>query len=114
MTTASRVYELRTYVPVPGKLDALVTRIRDHGLPLFEKHGMTNVGYWVASDEDADGESAERLVYLVAHDSREAAAASWTAFWEDPDWAAARSDGEQVTASASSLFLDPTEFSALR
>ncbi|MGW4125441.1 NIPSNAP family protein [Nocardia sp. NPDC004711] len=112
MTTTTSIFELRTYEAVPGKLDALLTRFRDHAAALFEKHGMTNIGFWVASDEA--GEPTETLVYLVSHASREAAAKSWEAFWADPEWIAARSDGEQVTASATSKFLDPTDFSQLR
>src|SRR5262245_46600564 len=46
----TRVYELRTYYAPAGKLDALHARFRDHTLKLFEKHGMTNVGYWVPVD----------------------------------------------------------------
>ena len=42
----TRVYELRIYTAAPGKLDALHARFRDHTTKLFEKHGMTNVGYW--------------------------------------------------------------------
>ena len=45
-----RVYELRTYYAAPGKLDALNARFRDHTWKLFEKHGMTNVGYWTPAD----------------------------------------------------------------
>ena len=109
--TDNRVFELRTYEAVPGKIDALVARIRDHAAPLFEKHGMTNVGFWVPTDDD--GKPTESLVYLVAHTSRAAAQKSWEAFWADPEWTAAR-EGEQVTAGASTKFLDPTDFSALR
>ncbi len=112
MTSTQRVFELRTYDAVPGKIDALVTRFREHAAALFEKHGMTNIGFWVANDDE--GKPTETLVYLVAHESREAAKKSWEAFWADPEWLAARSDGEQVTASASSMFLDPTGFSELR
>ncbi|MEV6060977.1 NIPSNAP family protein [Nocardia asteroides] len=112
MNTDTRTFELRTYEAVPGKLDQLLTRFRDHAVGLFEKHGMTNLGFWVAADDE--GEPTETLVYLVAHDSREAARKSWESFWADPEWAAARADGEQVTASATTKFLDPTEFSALR
>ncbi|GHE79454.1 NIPSNAP family protein [Amycolatopsis deserti] len=107
----TRTFELRTYTAVPGKLDALLTRFREHAVPLFEKHGMTSIGYWVQTDDE--GNPTENLVYLVAHASREAAAESWAAFWADPDWIAARSSGEQVTASATSTFLDPTDFSPL-
>jgi hypothetical protein len=106
-----RIFELRTYEAVPGKIDALVDRFRDHAAALFEKHGMTNVGFWQATDDN--GKPTETLVYLVAHQSREAAQKSWEAFWADPEWTAAR-EGEQVTASASTKFLNPTDFSGLR
>jgi hypothetical protein len=112
MEPCPRTFELRTYVAAPGKLDALLTRFRDHAVTLFEKHGMTSIGYWVATDDE--GNPTETLIYVVAHASREAAKESWAAFWADPDWIAARSDGEQVTASATSVFLDPTDFSELR
>ena len=45
-----RVYELRTYRCLPGRLEALKTRFRDHTLKLFAKHGMKNIGYWVPAD----------------------------------------------------------------
>ena len=44
------VYELRTYVTNPGKLDNLNARFRDHTLGLFNKHGIKSVGYWVPTD----------------------------------------------------------------
>lgn len=112
MTADTRTFELRTYAAVPGKLDALVDRFRDHAVALFEKHGMTSIGYWVATDEE--GSRTESLVYLVAHASRQAAKQSWAAFWADPEWAAIRANGEQVTASATSMFLEPTDFSGLQ
>jgi hypothetical protein len=77
------VYELRTYLCEPGKLDALHERFRNHTLRLFEKHGMVNVAYW----NPTDGEGAKNtLVYLLFHDSREAAKTSWDAFRADPEW----------------------------
>src|SRR5437667_10281485 len=77
----TRVYELRTYTAAPGKLDALNARFRDHTCKLFEKHGMTNVGYWVPV-ENADN----KLYYIISHNSREAAERSWKAFGADEDW----------------------------
>src|SRR6266568_4351653 len=44
-----RFFELRTYNAAPGKLDELHARFRDHTMKLFEKHGMSNLGYWVPS-----------------------------------------------------------------
>src|SRR5438477_557031 len=89
----TRVYELRTYTAAPGKLDALNARFREHTLKLFEKHGMTNIGYFtpLPGTKGAD----DTLIYFLAHRSAEAAKASFDAFRQDPDWAAARKASEQ-------------------
>ena len=77
------VYELRTYVTNPGKLDNLNARFRDHTVDLFKKHGIESVGYWVPTD----GESSKNtLIYVIKHESRDAAKASWKAFVSDPAW----------------------------
>jgi hypothetical protein len=78
-----RVFELRTYKATPGNLDALVARFRDHTMRIFEKHGMTNIAYWLPTDEP---DSADTLVYVISHASREAANNSWRAFSQDPEW----------------------------
>ena len=54
---------------------------------IFEKHGMENIGYWTPTSEE---ERDDTLVYIIAHDSEEAAAASWSAFIQDPEWAGSR------------------------
>ena len=66
-----RVFEMRTYYAAPGKLDELHKRFREHTTALFEKHGMTNLGYWTPL-ENADN----KLVYVLAYPSREAREAS--------------------------------------
>lgn len=88
----SKAYELRIYVTNPGKLDALHARFRDHTCKLFEKHGIKNVAYWTPLDEPA---SKTTLIYIVAHESRDGANASWAAFGADPDWQTARTASEQ-------------------
>ena len=106
------VYELRTYSSLPGKLDALLARFRDHTCKLFEKHGMVNVGYWVPLDAK-DG-AGDKLVYLLQHKSREAADASWKAFQADPTWVAARTASEaagKIVAKVERVFLTAADFS---
>src|SRR5687767_14243954 len=73
---AGKVYEIRTYHTFPGRLDALHKRFRQHTLKLFEKHGMTNVGYWVPQDSPA---KESTLIYVISHANREAAKANWAA-----------------------------------
>lgn len=108
-----KVYELRTYVTNEGKLDALLKRFRDHTCKLFEKHGITNVGYWVPL-EKADG-ADNTLIYVVSHASREAAKENWKAFGADPEWQVARKaseEGGKILAKApESVFMDTTEYS---
>ena len=105
----NRVYELRVYTAAKGKFDALHARFRDHTVKLFEKHGMTNVGYWVPTDP-AD----ERLFYVLGHADRQAAAASWKAFMADPDWQAAYKASEKdgrLVAKLDAFYLSPTDYS---
>lgn len=79
------VYQLRIYVTADGKLDVMNERFRKHTTKLFERHGIENVGYWVATDEP---HSKDMLIYLLKHKSREAANISWAAFGKDPEWQA--------------------------
>src|SRR5215207_9044761 len=78
----SRVFEIRTYTTEPGKLPDLLKRFRNHTTKLFEKHGMTNIGYWVPTDEPR---SKDTLIYVLAHNSRDAATKSWNGFRGDLD-----------------------------
>ena len=109
-----RVFEIRTYTTEEGKLDALLTRFRDHTTKLFEKHGMTNVGYWLPQDEPR---SKNTLIYILAHESRDAAKKNWDDFRNDPDWNKVRSESEatgKIVSKVESVFADPTDFSPLK
>jgi hypothetical protein len=75
-----KVFELRTYTSPDGRLNDLVARFRDDTMRIFKKHGMQNVGYFVPADAPA---SSNTLVYILAHDSRDAATKSWAAFRDD-------------------------------
>ena len=83
MAGKPRTFELRTYTASPGNLDALNARFRDHTLKLFTKHGMENVGYWSLRPEHKD--AGNKLIYLLAHQSRAAANASFKSFRTDPN-----------------------------
>ncbi len=110
----TRCFEMRTYITYEGKLDALNKRFRDHTCKLFEKHGMTLIGFWTPSEgEDA----ANTLVYILAFPSREARDASFKAFSADPEWKAAREASEadgKIVKKVISQFLTPTDYSAIK
>jgi hypothetical protein len=110
----NRVFEIRTYTAAPGKLDALNARFRDHTIKVFDKYGMKSIGYWVPQDAPL---KENTLIYVLAHESREAAAKSWAAFRTDPDWVKAKADSENggpLTTKVESVFVDPTDYSPLK
>jgi hypothetical protein len=111
MFAENRVFEMRTYHTLPGKLDALLARFRDHTTALFEKHGITNIGYWVPRDKP------NTLVYILAHKDAESAKKSFDAFRQDPAWVKARTESEaagKIVEKVESVFMDPTDFSKLK
>jgi len=112
----TRVFEMRTYYAAPGKLDALHARFRDHTCKLFEKHGMTNIGYWtpIASEPNAPDNPEQKLVYVLAYPTREAREVSWKEFQGDPDWQAAKTVSEangKLVAKVEQLFFAAADFS---
>ena len=110
----SRVFEIRTYTTEPGKLPDLLKRFRDHTTKLFEKHGMTNIGYWVPTDEPR---SKNTLIYILAHKSRDAAKKSWDSFQHDSDWIKVRTASEaggKIVSKVESIYAEPTDFSAIK
>jgi hypothetical protein len=109
--TAGPVYELRVYHTYEGKLDDLLRRFREHTVKLFEKHGIKNVAYWTPTDEPLKGKT---LFYILAHPSREAAAANWKAFGDDPEWQSVREKSEangKLVEKIDSTYLLLTDFS---
>jgi hypothetical protein len=112
--SAARIFEIRTYTANEGKLDALNARFRNHTLRLFERHGMKNIGYWVPQDAPL---KQNTLIYVLAHPSREAAAKSWDAFRNDPEWQKARADSEArgpIVNRVDSIFVQATDYSPMK
>ena len=110
----NRVFEMRIYYAHPGKMKALHDRFANHTIKLFQKHGMTLVGFWVPTDGKA---AEEKLVYIMAYPSKEAADKSWAAFRADKDWHAARDASEKegpIVAKVESLYLNPVTYSPIK
>jgi hypothetical protein len=104
-----RYYELRVYYCNPGKLDALITRFRDYAVPLFKKHGIDGLGYWVPTKN-----SDNSFYYLMSYPNKEARDASWKAFAADPEWKEAARKSEEngkLVAKAETYFLKTTDYS---
>jgi len=109
--SAETAFELRVYHCYEGKLPDLLKRFRDHTTKLFGK----------ARDQehrllDSHGRSAKSntLIYIIAHPSREAAAANWKAFQADPEWISVRDKSEangKIVEKVDSTYMTKTDFS---
>ena len=110
-SSAETVFELRVYHAAEGKLSDLLKRFRDHTTKLFEKHGLKNVAYWTPMDDPA---KSNTLIYILAHPSREAAAANWKAFQADPEWIEVKEKSEvngKLVEKVDSTYMTKTDFS---
>ena len=112
--TANRVFELRTYTAPEGKLSDLHKRFRDHTMRIFQKHGMTNIGYWQPQDEPR---ASNTLIYIVSHASREAAKENWAAFSADPEWKKVSAESQvngRIVEKVDSVFMNATDYSPIK
>ena len=110
---ATKLYELRVYHVLPGRMKAMNARFRDHTCKLFEKHGMKVIGFWQPVGPEHD----KKLIYILAHESKEAAEKSWKAFQKDPDWIKARDASEKdgkIVQKVESTYMNPTDYSHLK
>ena len=116
-----RVFELREYTASEGNLGALDARFRDHTIKLFEKHGRQNIAYWHLMPGQKDAE--RKLIYILAHKSKEAGEASLAAFRQDPGWIKAKEDSEKKAggplteggmAGVKSTYMQPTDYSPMK
>jgi hypothetical protein len=108
----TRVFELRIYYVNPGKMEALNARFKNHTNKLLEKHGMVLIGFWTDAKEPD-----RKLIYIVAHKSKEAAGDSWKAFQADPEWKAAKAKSEEngkLVEKVDFYFMNPTDYSAIK
>ena len=108
---SSGVYELRIYHTAPRKLPDLLTRFREHTIKIFDQHGMKSIAYWVPIDEP---EKSNTLIYILYHPNREAAAANWKSFQDDPNWKSVKEKSEangKIVEKVDSTFMSLANFS---
>ena len=107
------LYEMRVYHCIPGRLPALLNRFERKTLPIWQKHGIRQAGFFTT----VIGESNQQLVYFLAWDSLAEREKKWNAFMADPEWIAARAESErdgQIVERIVSQVLAPTAFSSVK
>ncbi len=105
----TRLYEMRVYYSPEGKQPDLMARFRNHTMRIFEKHGMTNVGYFVPQHKPDSC-----LIYFLSYPNRAARDSSWKAFGSDPEWKKVSSESEKngrIVSKVISKFFHTTDFS---
>lgn len=115
LVKTEKVYELRTYHANPGKLEDLHKRFREHTIEIFARHGMKVVSFWGPTDAKTGAENT--LIYVLEFPSREAAAASWKAFREDPEWqkvSKASEENGKLVEKVDSVFMKATDYAPVK
>ncbi|MHA6797354.1 NIPSNAP family protein (plasmid) [Pseudonocardia bannensis] len=79
------LYEVREYVATPGRLEALITRFKEHTFRLFDKHQMDLVQIGVTSVGD---HSFNEVVYTLRFADAADMERKWGEFIRDPEWIA--------------------------
>jgi hypothetical protein len=110
---SNRVFELRVYHTVPGKLPALESRFRDTTSKLLAKHDLKVVGYWVPEDAPAWDNT---FVDITAYPSREEANKSWDAMMADPEFQKVMKSEQanKLVEKVDSTYMRPTDFSPMK
>lgn len=105
--SSERVVEIRTYTAAEGKLDAMAKRFAEER-KFFEKHGMKSILYSVALEP---AESRNDFVYVLAHESREAAKKSWEGVLSDPGFKELISKTGRMSVKQGIVFVKPMDYS---
>ena len=86
------IYETRVYRCLPGRLPALLKRFETITLPLWEKHGIKQAGFFTTMV----GESNQELTYFLAWESLADREKKWAAFQSDPDRKSTRLNSSHI------------------
>ena len=87
--------------------DVLHARFREHTIALFQKHGMTVIGFWQPVAR------LDQLVYILAYRDAAARDSAWAAFSADPEWVKTRTE-MQVNVDVDNTFMVATNYSPLK
>ena len=107
------IFEQRTYLILPRRMEAVLARFRDHSMALLKKHGIEVVGFWTT--HLGDRANAE-LMYICAYEDLNAREAAWASFQADPEWREAARQSEldgPIVAQVNIKILKATDFSPI-
>jgi hypothetical protein len=111
---SNRVFELRIYHAVPGKLPAMESRFRDTTSRLLVKHNLNVIGYWIPDSKSPAWDNT--FVFLLAHSSRGDAEKNWKEMAADPAFQEVikSEQEERLLDKADTTYMRPTDFSPMK
>jgi hypothetical protein len=111
---SNRVFELRIYHALPGKLPAMESRFRDTTSKLLVKHDLNVIGYWIPDSKSPAWDNT--FVFLLAHSSQEEAEKNWREMAADPGFQEVikSEQKERLLDKADTTYLQPTDFSPMK
>ncbi|MBL5972318.1 MAG: NIPSNAP family protein [Candidatus Leucobacter sulfamidivorax] len=89
------IYEVREYIPMPGRMGDVIDLFTSVVIPLFRKHGMEIVQAGLTTIGD---HSYNEIVYTMRFSDLAELERKWGAFITDPDWNSALANAEQTGA----------------
>ncbi len=111
----ARAFDLRIYSVLPGKLDAFRNRWHAFAVPIYERHGLHSIGWWIAEKKDADGN--DQFICLLVDESIPAIHKSISEFHKDADWIRVEKEteaGGKFPSGVVAYKLTPADFSNLQ
>jgi hypothetical protein len=83
------IYELRHYLILPGRGDAILNRFKNHTFKIFDRFGFKIHDFWV----EANGSG--HLWYVVEWQSTEEMESGWKNFRIDQEWLSVKAESEK-------------------
>ena len=108
----NRLFELRIYHDLPGKLPVMEARFREKTSKLLAKHNLNVVGYWVTT---GPSESQNAFIFMLAHQNQDEAKKNWTSLIQDPEFKEIEKAEltEKTLDKAEVIYMSPTDFSPI-
>ena len=123
------IEEFRIYELHPGKLAAFKARFNKYAKMMFERYGITLLGFWEIGEFPREAKpqvskggivkpamgsrfGRDRIAYLVRFDSLEQRDAAWQAFVNDEEWLKRRAESEAdgpIVAGEEAFLLAPAK-----
>ncbi len=100
----SDYFEMRTYHTHEGKRPDLIKRFNDHTLRLFEKHGISNIAYFIPTDD-----TENTLTFILGYPDQKSRDVLWNKFANDPEWQKAHKASEAngpLVAKVDQIFME--------